>query len=1086
MRTVVAASLWLLIAPSVAGAAPPAGGSPDDRHSCEAGDAASCAALFVSGAHLEPEREPGITLAECAAGDAKACRELADLVDLAAEEAAVRGGERPHRRVLGLTKRAAGALEGSRLDRAWDLADEAARATEADLGARHPALVPPLLVMGRVSSARGDEEAAVHHFGRAIAAALCGGEAARPGLADALSALGRAETRRGRRSSAANSLVWSVTVRETLRPRPNGLIIEDLEILMDVLLADGRQTAATRAAAKLAPYLRYMHIDDQVDYWCGVAEKGEAAGHLAFARRIAEDTYVLARDRDASPWGLGRSNLCLAEICATQADGERAVALAQEAADLLLEREDTLDADRVYLLYTLGSYELVYTDVIAARHHLGEALAIAEASRDTAVEDLADVLTALGLALMDELDPRFAAAQALLERALSLQEQAWGPNDSRLWFTRSQLGTLAFLRSDFLGANEHAVASYDLYRSTLGEGECVAPSAEAVLASSFRMLGQPEAVRENAVLALSSAERDLRASLDYASEAESIAMIQAHWTYLGLYLSSFDREEDHETAYATVLRWKGLVGRSLLRRHEAARLDVREGRGADGAGLEDARRTISDLALSERTRWSAEDRERLVSAIEAKEQIERDLGARISRRSGRDSAADASPADLCRALPGDTALVDFVRHTVFEPEAYQLGQHAPSHYTAFVTLGGDCDRPVRVDLGRADDIDASVEAYRRSLGVSTDIARGSPEMDRGARVRRASDPEDGEPEEQLVERLWAPLGAALGGRQRILVAPDGALHAVPFAGLRGADGRFLVQDHTFAVLADAQAILGQSAESGDRAAGALVLGGLDFDHASPATGDVAALETHESPPRSDPTGSRAWTCWERDFPPLPGTVDEGRALAGRLHDRFPGEDIVLLEGASATQARLERELPGRRLVHLATHGFFGTDRCAPPAETSPRSSVDEVRSHHPMVLSGLVLSGANEADMAYGDVTGYWTAEAIAGLDLEGTELVVLSACDTGLGEIRSGEGVMGLQRAFSFAGAEEVVMSLWSVPDDATRRLMGRFYDAYLDPDDPVTAAEALREAQLSLLAEGGGEDPRQWAGFVCAGRGR
>jgi CHAT domain-containing protein len=150
-----------------------------------------------------------------------------------------------------------------------------------------------------------------------------------------------------------------------------------------------------------------------------------------------------------------------------------------------------------------------------------------------------------------------------------------------------------------------------------------------------------------------------------------------------------------------------------------------------------------------------------------------------------------------------------------------------------------------------------------------------------------------------------------------------------------------------------------------------------------------------------------------------------------------------------------------------------------------------------MVLCGVVLAGANAGLSGAGE-DGILTAEEVSGLALDGVELVVLSACDTGRGEVRRGEGVLGLARGFSHAGAGTLVLSLWGVPDDATRELMDRFYGAVLaaDPASRLRPLEALRRAQITLLTHTveetvGGKRvevrpfaaPWAWGAFVAVG---
>jgi CHAT domain-containing protein len=171
-----------------------------------------------------------------------------------------------------------------------------------------------------------------------------------------------------------------------------------------------------------------------------------------------------------------------------------------------------------------------------------------------------------------------------------------------------------------------------------------------------------------------------------------------------------------------------------------------------------------------------------------------------------------------------------------------------------------------------------------------------------------------------------------------------------------------------------------------------------------------------------------------------------------------------------------------RILHLATHGFFLPDQQPPEMETSGRGSRFSQRLENPLLRSGLALAGANtwlrggtpppEAE------DGLLTAEDVSGLDLLATQLVVLSACETGLGQVQIGEGVFGLRRAFMLAGAKTLVMSLWKVSDHETQQLMGYFYQGILKGRH---RADALREAQLALKAAY--PHPRYWGAFICQG---
>ena len=204
---------------------------------------------------------------------------------------------------------------------------------------------------------------------------------------------------------------------------------------------------------------------------------------------------------------------------------------------------------------------------------------------------------------------------------------------------------------------------------------------------------------------------------------------------------------------------------------------------------------------------------------------------------------------------------------------------------------------------------------------------------------------------------------------------------------------------------------------------------------------------------------------------------------------------------------MRHEAPRHRFLHLATHGYFAPEQLR--SALGPADAKDKARpgsdllggagvaGYHPGLLSGIALAGANRRPTPIGQDDGILTALEVAELDLSGVELAVLSACETGLGEVAGGEGLLGLQRAFQVAGAQAVVASLWKVRDEATRALMARFYENLWRKNQPPAAA--LREAQLSMLrgglwrgvggikreADGPGSDrlpPLYWAAFVLS----
>jgi CHAT domain-containing protein len=227
-----------------------------------------------------------------------------------------------------------------------------------------------------------------------------------------------------------------------------------------------------------------------------------------------------------------------------------------------------------------------------------------------------------------------------------------------------------------------------------------------------------------------------------------------------------------------------------------------------------------------------------------------------------------------------------------------------------------------------------------------------------------------------------------------------------------------------------------------------------------------------------------------------GTSQDLKTELNRKESASDGSDLVLhLTGAAASEAAFKRNAPGWRVLHLATHGFFLGGRCRSALEAergigglavAERYEPPPVVGDNPLLLSGLALTGANHRAAAGPEEDdGILTAEEIAAMDLSGVEWAVLSACDTGVGEVKAGEGVIGLRRAFEVAGADTLIMSLWSVEDESARRWMKVLYEGRLLKG--LDTAEAVREASLAVLNERREENqsthPFYWAGFVAAG---
>jgi CHAT domain-containing protein len=326
---------------------------------------------------------------------------------------------------------------------------------------------------------------------------------------------------------------------------------------------------------------------------------------------------------------------------------------------------------------------------------------------------------------------------------------------------------------------------------------------------------------------------------------------------------------------------------------------------------------------------------------------------------------------------------------------------------------------------------------------------------------------------------------------QLIFAPDGELALVPFEALRPDGGNYLIERLAVSYVSSGRDLMPRPEPRGKTDL-ALVLANPDFDQG----GDK------DSRPASSPPGhlrSNDFNQQKLVFKPLPGFAREARAVA-KLFQGHKDWSVRSWLGADASEEKLAA-VRRPRLLYFITHGFFlaDMDQAADPSFLRGLKLVDlgPVRpklpdpGFDPRLRSGLALAGANrwKERSRRGLSDGLLTALEVENLDLWGTELVVLSACETGLGKVQVGEGVLGLRRAFQLAGARTVLAALWKVPDAETESLMKKFFQGWLKG---APKAEALRQAQLDLVKElRQSKDaarrkapPLNWAGFICHGQ--
>jgi len=552
--------------------------------------------------------------------------------------------------------------------------------------------------------------------------------------------------------------------------------------------------------------------------------------------------------------------------------------------------------------------------------------------------------------------------------------------------------------------------------------------------------------------------------------------------FLSLCFKSMDDSAQARSgALDALVRRQGMVLESMLSERRAARR-ARDPEVAElTKRLQDTKGHLSRLVLGGIGRMGASEYKKRSDQLSA--QIDA-LEAQIARKSASfRNLIESRKVDtkaLSAALPSNSAFVQFTAYEIFNFKAKgKESQWGRREYAALILRAGKA-APKLVPLGDAKQIEEAIAACRtaqeelaKKIGTGETKPAETRLLEAFGRVEKI---------------VWRPVAAQLGDVRRVYLCPAGELNFISFSALPGANGRYLIEQYEITMISTGRGLLRGS--SGEAQKQLIAFGAPNFGGESVLQDELMFTRSTQKSALRD---KGAYNVLGR-FSPLPRTQREAVAVVEMGEEA--GLPCTLYTGSSATEARLKMtERP--RVLYLATHGFFLSDSdWSKPDEKGLSSFAGAQRAasrlslkQNPMLRSGLALAGANrtlEGKSQSGVDDGIVTAEEVAGLNLEGTNLVVLSACQTGLGKNRGGEGVLGLRRAFVMAGSEHLVMSLWSVSDKATQELLSDFYARYTKTGNPD---QALREAQRAFLKQarktGKRQNPFYWAAFVQTGIG-
>jgi len=820
-----------------------------------------------------------------------------------------------------------------------------------------------------------------------------------------------------------------------------------------------------------------------------------AWGDLAAARAVCERRLELA-EADPGPGGqlLGDPISRLADVLYSAGDYPEARAQYERALAIEERTAGGSAAGIPGTCFNLGICELEMHDLAAARRYLQRALVLTDEVFGPTSVYAGGSRLAMGALLADLGRPD--SAEVMMRAGLAIVEKVLGPDHPEVGSDRVTLAKLLLQESQFDSARVELERARGTLTAALGPLHRDVGGCLAQLAVAYAGLGRVRDALTSALEAEAITREHERRTVASLPERQALRYADARSSGLALALTLAAVKPGTREDLARV--WDAEIRSRALVLDEMAQRGVMLANAADtalarlAAERDAAWRRLSNLEVRGPADQSPDVYlTALAAARHEADEAERWLAERCASRRMLDEGSQVGFAEVARAVPPHGAVIAFVRYNDYDvvrgdPRA---GSHSTARYVAFIQKAGAVG-PVVVSLGAASAIDSLVMRWSAEAAQSPQVAE--TKVAESVYRRVAAD---------LRACIWDPVLPAIAGAKAVLIVPDGSLQLLNFDTLPVGTNAYLVEGGPVIHLLSAERDLVTIPRSGAPGTGLLVMGDPAYDDPlalrsdAPSVGGATAGRAVASPLR----GQRA-TCgtfgnllWTR----LPGTRPEAEetaslwreasASAAARGSAAPGS-VDELVGTAASEAAFKRMAPGHRIVHLATHGFFVGDACT-GTTTGPRADFDDAApagGENPLRLSGIVLAGANHrAEAGPNDEDGVLTAEEVATMNLAGVEWAVLSSCETGVGEVRAGEGVFGLRRAFQVAGARCTIMSLWSVEDETTREWMHRLYAARLERgmDAAMSVTTADRERLQDLRRRHHGTHPFFWGAFVAAG---
>ena len=651
-----------------------------------------------------------------------------------------------------------------------------------------------------------------------------------------------------------------------------------------------------------------------------------------------------------------------------------------------------------------------------------------------------DVAVSLNnLALLYESQGRYSEAEPLYKQALEIDKRVLGEQHPDVAIDLNNLAFLYSRQGRYSEAEPLYKQALSMNKRLLGEQHPLVANSLNNLAVLYESQGKIAKALEFQQQGLKVEEQNLAINLSVGFERQKrnyITTIQGTTDRtISLHLNSaLNNPQAANLALTTIFQRKGRILDVLTNNLQILRQRVND---------KDSLKLIDQLSQSytqlatliynppketspDKSQQQNKKYQQQIADLEGETKRLEDL---LSRRSAQ-FANLSQPVRLeaiQKLIPKDTALVEIFRYQPFNPKTSSFGKY---RYAVYVL--NSSGQPQAMDLGETADIEKTLQPFLNSL---RDPQTPNHQLQQSARA---------------VDKLVTlPIRKLVGNKRKILIAPDGALNLIPFEALIDQNNRYLIENYSFTYLTSGRDLLRLQNQSPSKQEPMIVA-----DPYFNKQGQVVSLKADNT---------RSMDLSNINFPPLLGTREEAQSI-GKMFEVKP------FVGTYATEAVI-KQLQSPKILHIATHGFFQ----ALPQDPKYKNTYQD----NPLLLSGLIFSGYESREGGDNE-DGILTALEATGLNLNGTKLVVLSACDTSLGKDKTGEGLYNFRRALVVAGSESQVMSLWRVSDDATKDLMISYFQKILGKQG---RSQALRQAQLQMLRGKKYNHPYYWAAFIASG---